>query len=42
MGEQALAWQINPIGRAESLLRLPRSRSLIGYVALLEGAPDVG
>jgi hypothetical protein len=31
----------DPIGRAESLLRLPRSRSLIGYVALLEGAPDV-
>ncbi len=27
--------------RLAPLLRLPRSRSLIGYVALLEGAPDV-
>jgi hypothetical protein len=31
----------DPIGGAETLLRLPRSQSLIGYVALLEGAPDV-
>jgi hypothetical protein len=31
----------DPIGRAELLLRLLGSRGLIGYVALLEGAPDV-